>query len=184
MRRQIPPHVTRQNPPPNQARPRLNYRGRCLAICPSGASEGLIVDRPKSSAALSLAKSSAWPPSHRQRTRWRATGAVPAEPTWSGRRVACPAAGRHQQPPRHGGWRSEKLLRLGRLSISVRQVPRRRRPMYSMHRVVRPYQHPPGLTQWKQRANVPRRINPQMTRGMPSGVVPLANFRTVEAAAR
>src|SRR5450432_4806103 len=126
----------------------------------------------------------AWPPSHRQRTRWRVTGAVPAEPTWSGRRVACPAAGRHQQPPRHGGWRSEKLSRLGRLSISVRQVPHRRRPMYSMHRVVRPYQHPPGLTQWKQRANVPRRINPQMTRGMPSGVVPLANFRTVEAAAR
>jgi hypothetical protein len=116
----------------------------------------------KSSAASPPAIIGAWPPSHRQRTRWRVTGAVPAEPTWSGRRVACPAAGRHQQPPRHGGWRSEKLSRLGRLSISVCQVPRWR-PMYSIHRVVRPYQHPPGLSQqWKRRANVPRRINPLM----------------------
>jgi hypothetical protein len=58
MRRQIPPHVTRQNPRRTKLAPRLNYRGRCLAICPSGASEGLIVDRPKSSAASPPAKSS------------------------------------------------------------------------------------------------------------------------------
>src|SRR5258705_4657149 len=38
------------------------------------------------------------------------------------------------------------------MSISVRLVPRRPRPVDSMHRVVRPYQHPPTAASTDKRA--------------------------------